>query len=273
MKLSCIPVFFFDPAIPRDKTMSSEDWLSVAVDVGLDGTEVFEGSFAGRWKDPSDVGEVVKFTDAVKDAGLAISMYSIENNFANPAEREQVTERVKRAVDAAVLLKTNILRVTAGQHHSEEELAYIRNADRDDVVRSCVEGLKGCLDYAEEKQVMLALEDHLSVGWDLEEFTRILDLLDDERMKVNLDTSNVHPDTVVELARRVADRVVHLHVKDRLNNDHGIVIGTGEVDFKGIFRHLKNAGFDGWMSLEALRGGKNELQTGVNNIRNAWDSA
>jgi len=272
MRLSCIPVCFA-PAILRDKTMSREDWLSVAVDVGLDGTEVFEGLFGGRWQDPSDAGEVAKFTEAVRDAGLAVSMYSIENNFANPAEREKVTERVKRGVDAAVLLKTNILRVTAGQHHSEEELAYIRNADRDDVVRSCVDGLKGCLDYAEEKQVILALEDHPIVGWDLEEFTKILDLLDDERMKVNLDTSNVHPDTVVELARRVADRVVHLHVKDRLNNDHGIVIGTGEVDFKGIFRHLKNAGFDGWMSLETLRGGKDELQTGVNNMRHAWDSA
>jgi len=32
-------------------------------------------------------------------------------------------------------------------------------------------------------------------------------------------------------------------------------------------------GFDGWMSLENLRGGKEELQTGVKNIRNAWDSA
>jgi len=272
MKLSCIPVCFAQ-AILRDKTMSREDWLSVAVEVGLDGTEVFEGFFGGRWQDPSDVGEAAKFTDAVKDAGLAVSMYSIENNFANPAEREKVTERVKRGVDAAVLLKTDILRVTAGQHHSEEELEYIRNANRDDVVRSCVEGLKGCLDYAEEKQVTLALEDHPIVGWDLEEFTRILELLDDERMKVNLDTSNVHPDTVVELARRVADRVVHLHVKDRLNNDHGIVIGTGEVDFKGIFKHLKNAGFDGWMSLETLRGGKEELQAGVNNIRSAWDSA
>jgi sugar phosphate isomerase/epimerase len=66
---------------------------------------------------------------------------------------------------------------------------------------------------------------------------------------------------------------VHLHVKDRLNNDHRIVIGTGEVDFEGIFRHLKNAGFDGWMCLETLSGGKAELQTAIKNIRNAWDNA
>ncbi len=267
MKLSCIPVCFAR-AILRDKTMSREDWLTVAVDVGLNGTEIFD-SFVGGM----DAGEIGEFTDAVRDAGLAVSMYSIENNFANPAARGQMTDQVKRAVDAAVLLKTDIVRVTAGQHHSKEELEYIQKGNREDIVQCCVEGLRGCLDYAEENQVTLALEDHPIVGWDLEEFMKILDMLDDERMKVNLDTSNVHPDTVVELARRVADRVIHLHVKDRLNNDHGIVIGTGEVDFKGIFRHLKDAGFDGWMSLETLRGGKEELQAGVNNIRNAWDSA
>ncbi len=267
MKLSCIPVCFAR-AILRDKTMSREDWIETALDVGLNGTEIFDSFFG----DMDAVG-IERFRDAVHDAGLQISMYSIENNFANPAEREKVTEQVKRAVDAAVQLKTGIVRVTAGQHHSTEELDFIKNAKREDVVQSCVEGLRGCLDYAEEKQVTLALEDHPIVGWDLEDFVKILELLDDERMKVNLDTSNVHPDTVVELARRVADRVVHLHVKDRLDNDHGIVIGTGEVDFEGIFRHLKNAGFDGWLSLETLRGGKEELQAAVNNIRNAWDRA
>jgi len=267
MKMSCIPVCFAR-AILREKTMSREEWLEMAVAVGLDGTEIFD-SFVGGM----DAAEIGGFTDAVQEAGLQISMYSIENNFANPAEREQVTQQVKNAVDAAVLLKTDIVRVTAGQHHSTEELEFIRNANREDVVRSCVDGLRGCLDYAEGKQVTLALEDHPIVGWDLEEFMKILELLDDERLKVNLDTSNVHPDTVVELAGRVADRVVHLHVKDRLKNDHGIVIGTGEVDFEGIFKHLKNAGFDGWLSLETLRGGKEELQTAIKNIRSAWDNA
>ena len=267
MKLSCIPVCFFAPIL-REKTMSREDWLKIAVEVGLDGTEIYE-SFVGDL----DASGMAKFRDVVHDAGLRVSMFSREDNFANPAEREQAIAQVKRSVDAAVICGTDIVRVTAGCPHSPEERTYIQETNREDVVRSCVEGLRGCLDYAEEKNVMLAIEDHPVIGWDVEEFMRILDLLDDRRMKVNLDTSNVHPDTVLDLTRRVADRVVHLHVKDRRDNEHRIVIGTGEVDLAGIFGILKKAGFDGWMSLETLGGGKEELRQGIENVRNAWNSA
>ncbi len=265
MRMSCIPVCFFREIL-REKTMSREDWLKIAAEVGLDGTEVYE-SFVGDL----DASGVAKFAGVVHDAGLQVSMFSREDNFANPAEREQAIAQVKRSIDAAVLCKTDIVRVTAGCPHTPEERSYIEDTNREDVVRSCVDGLRGCLDYAEEKKVMLALEDHPVIGWDVEEFMKILDLLDDERMKVNLDTSNVSPDTVLDLTRRVADRVVHLHVKDRRDNDHRIVIGTGEVDLAGIFGILKKAGFDGWLSLEALGGGKAELRQGIENVRNAWN--
>lgn len=64
-------------------------------------------------------------------------------------------------------------------------------------------------------------------------------------MKVNLDTANVPNDMTVELARRVTDRVVHTHISELLEGRHGIVIGKGDVDFKGVFRVLKDAGYDG----------------------------
>lgn len=269
MKLSCIPVCFFGPIL-RDRTMSREDWLKIAAEMGLDGTEVYE-----TFVSDLDASGMARLADAVQDAGLEVSMFSIESNFARPEEREQAIAHVKRSVDAAAIFKAGIVRVTAaspfGAHAVDR--TWLEGADRGEVVRSCADGLRACLDYAEEKQVMLALEDHPMVGWDIEEFMRILELVGDERLKVNLDTSNVSPDTVVDLARRVADRVVHLHVKDRQNNDHRIVIGTGEVDLTGIFRVLKSAGFDGWMSLETLGGGKGELRQGIENVRNAWNSA
>lgn len=267
MKTSCIPVFFFREMMP-DKARFRENWIKMAVEVGLDGTEMYE-SFVGDL----DASGLAKFTDVVHDAGLQVSMLSREDNFADPAEREQAIAQVKNSIDVAVILGTDIVRVTAGCPHTPEERSYIQDANRDDVVRSCVEGLRGCLDYAEEKKVMLALEDHPVIGWDAEEFMRILELLDDERMKVNLDTSNVSSDTIVDLTRRVANRVVHLHVKDRLDNDHKIVIGTGEVDLGGVFGILKKAGFDGWLSLETLGGGKEELRLGMENVTSAWNNA
>jgi len=248
--------------------MSREDWISMAVDVGLNGTEIYE-SFI------SDLDEAAKlqYVDAVHDAGLQVSMFSLENNFADPKGHEKASTQIRDAVDSAVLFRTDIVRVCAGMPHSREEHDFIRNSDREDVVNNCANGLKGCLDYAEDKGVMLALEDHPVVGWDVEEFMEVLARVDDDRLKVNLDTSNVSPDTVVDLAQRTADRVVHLHVKDRQQDDHRIVIGTGEVDFQGIFRSLKDAGFDGWLSLEALGGGEKELRLAIENITRAWDSA
>jgi len=250
--------------------MSREDWLKLAADYGLDGTEIYD-----MFVEDLDTEGLAEFTEIVQGAGLQVSMYSVENDFSNSEKKAQAIVQVKEAVDDALILKTGIVRVTAaspfGKFAVDQKL--IDSANREEVVESCADGLKACLDYAEEKSVMLALEDHPIIGWNLEEFMKIIDLVDDDRLKVNLDTSNVTPDTVVALTERVAERVVHLHVKDRKDNDHRIVIGTGEVDFNGIFKILKRVGFDGWLSLETLGGGKEELRLAIDHIRNAWEKA
>ncbi len=68
MKLSCIPVCFAR-AILRDKTMSREDWIETALEVGLNGTEIFDSFFGDM-----NAAGIEKFRDAVYDAGLHISM-------------------------------------------------------------------------------------------------------------------------------------------------------------------------------------------------------
>lgn len=269
MKLSCLPVTFFGEIMGK-KTMTREDWIKIAVEHGLDGTEVYD-TFVGDL----DAAGMAGFADVVHDAGLQVSMYSVENDFSRPEKHADGIAQVKEAVDAALIFKADIVRVTAASPFGARAVdrTWLAGANREDAVQSCADGLRACLDYAEEKKVMLALEDHPIIGWNVEEFTKILDLVDDKRLKVNLDTSNVSPDTVLDLTRRVADRVVHLHVKDRSNNDHRIVIGTGEVDLAGIFGILKEAGFDGWMSLETLGGGRKELELAFEHVTNAWNSA
>jgi sugar phosphate isomerase/epimerase len=210
MRMSCIPVTFFREILGT-KTMSREDWFKTAADVGLDGTEIYESLVAGL-----DASAMARLADAVRDAGLQVSMFSTENNFSGPTETAQATQQVRDAVDAAVIFETDIVRVTAASPFgaSAFDARSLEGANRDDIVRSCAAGLRGCLDYAEEKRVMLAIEDHPIIGWNLEEFMRILELVNDERLKVNLDTSNFDPATIVDFSRQVADRVVHLHVKE-----------------------------------------------------------
>lgn len=258
MKFSCIPLNF-SRQIGYDKTMSYEDWIDMAVEFGLDGVEIYE-----PWVRSLDASGMAGLADVVHDKGLKTSMFTSEPHMCNPADREEAIRYIRAAVDSALIFKTDIVRVVSG--HGSKDL------DLEVVLQSIADGLKACLDYAEEKQVVLAFEDHWGIGTNLKDFMRILELVDDDRLKVNLDTANVGSHDIVELTGLVKDRVVHTHCSELLDNKHGIVIGKGEVDFKGIFTILKGNGYDGWVSLEALAGGKDDLRFSVDHIKNVWNS-
>jgi len=258
MRFSCIPLNF-GREIGRDKTMSYEDWIAMAAEFGLDGVEIYE-----PWVRERDESAMAKLADVVHDAGLQASMFTSESHLCNPEWRDPQVEYIKKAVDSALIFKTDIVRVVSGHGSQGLELEV--------VLQSIADGLKACLDYAQEKQVTLAFEDHWGVGTNLKDFMKILELVDDDRLKVNLDTANVGSNDIVELTGIVKDRVVHTHCSELLDNKHGIVIGRGEVDFKGIFTILKDNNYDGWISLEALAGGKEDLRFSVDHIKSVWNS-
>lgn len=257
---SCIPLNFGRQMGGEKKTMTYEDWIRMAVEFGLDGTEIYQPFIRDR-----DAAARARLADFMHEAGLVASMFTIESNFCNPADREKTTAHVKASIDAAPIFKASIVRVVSG--HGSEGL------DHELVLQSIADGLRGCLDYAEEKKMTLAYEDHWGVGTNLKDFMRILELVDDERLKVNLDTANVGTKDIVELTGLVKDRVVHTHVSELKNNRHGFVIGRGDVDIRGVFSVLKKNGYDGWISLEPLTGGKEDLRFSVEHVKKEWDAA
>ncbi len=264
MKISIIPLCYGKEF--SEGTMSQEDWIREAVELGLDGIELYEPHFSSL-----DTSGKAAYSDAVHNAGLEVSKYASgcyahpESSLCNPEWRERGIAYIKKSVDEAVIFKTNVLRVVSGIGNE--------GLEHEVVLQSVADGFKACLDYAEEKQVMLAFEDHFSVGPRIDDFMKILELVNDERLKVNLDTANATNGTAVDLAKLVADRVVNTHLSDRKGHDHRIVVGKGEIDFEGVFRELKKAGYDGWLSLEVFVGGKENLQFSIEHIRNAWNNA
>jgi sugar phosphate isomerase/epimerase len=263
--ISCIPILFFRDMIAT-RTMSVEDWIRMASRLGLDGIEVFD-LFLTSW----EAGYLSKLSDTIHKAGLAVSQFTTSNlDFSNsaPAIRTSTFSNVKRAVNAAVVFKTNTVRITAGK--------WIDGISRDNILNNIAQGIKECLDYAESRAVMLALEDHPEIGTKITDFMRILELVGDNRLKVNLDTSNpmVSGDNAVELVKLVKDRVVHVHASDRNKELVHTEVGAGAVDFPGIFRILKEAKFGGWISLEAggTKGG-GSIQRGMQYVKRTWASA
>jgi len=263
MKMSFIPFQWSRESEYRGKNMWTpprREWIRVARDLGLEGIEMYE-PFISELEES----EMLGFYYEMQYAGLQVSSYTIESHLCNPADREIALRHIRQSVDRALIFRTNIVRVVAG-HGS-------RGLDKELVLQSIADGLKASLDYAEEKDVMLAFEDHFEVVTDIVDYMKVLDMVNDDRLKVNLDTANAHNGTAVDLAKLVAHRVVYTHLSDRKGENHGVLVGTGDVDFQGVFKILQGAGYDGWLSTEGFVGGTAGLQFTIEYLRNAWNKA
>ncbi|HEY45331.1 MAG TPA: sugar phosphate isomerase/epimerase [Anaerolineae bacterium] len=125
-------------------------------------------------------------------------------------------------------------------------------------------------EVAEHHQVHLAMEDHGAISLaSLEGLPQIISLVTSDWLAVNFDTANIHRGDYVgtdrggyewklgaatshdevELIRRVAHKVVHLHFKDVVGRN-AVTAGTGEINLMGCLRILRETGFDGVLSYE-----------------------
>ena len=263
MKLGAIPILYFDRV--NRGMMSPEDWYAEAADVGLDGVELYD-AFVGPWSEAA----VLRHAEEIAAVGLEVSMYTTYCDFAprNPALRAPARSQVLRGIRSAQLAGTDIVRIVAGD--------WVEGQEREETLQLVAEGLRGCLDDAEASGVALAVEDHPVIGTDPRDFLRILELVDDERLKVNLDTSNPMESgaSVLDLLPHVISRVVHVHASDRAVDLSHVITGTGAVPLGEVFAQLRSVGFSGYVSMEI--GGAPErasVEASAANVRRLWEEA
>ncbi len=146
--------------------------------------------------------------------------------------------------------------------------------------------------------IMINMENHYKDGyWEYPEFAlssdvflEIVEQINSPFFGINFDPSNaiVAGEDPVELLEKIKHRVVTMHASDRylqggdihdlrkMEKDpvtgyagliqHG-VIGRGLNDYDAIFRILKDAGFDGWISIEDGMNGMEELRQSADFLR------
>lgn len=138
----------------------------------------------------------------------------------------------------------------------------------DDALKLLQDRLQQILAEAERCRVYVAIEPHGTFSLTPEGLERIMGLSDSPWMGINYDTANVHRATYVETIdgaytwtpfgaaqdevetlRKVLDRVVHVHAKDVIGAA-SVALGEGEVDVSGCLAVLKDACYDGAVSLE-----------------------
>jgi sugar phosphate isomerase/epimerase len=278
MKLAAFPKCFMD-ALVRDRTMTVFDWIEMAADLPIDGLEMYDGYFARL-----DETYLDRVREAIERKHLVMPMLCCSPDFTqpDPEARRREIEREKKMIDLTARLGGGFCRVLSGQRRLE--------VTRAQGVRWVVESIRQLLDYAAERRVVLAIENHYKDNyWQHPEFAQrrdvfleIINQIDSPWFGVQYDPSNaiLAGEDPIALLECVQHRVVTMHASDRsLRPGHTLdelravedsvgyaallahgVVGQGLNDYPRIFAMLRAAGFDGWISIEDGVNGLEEIR-------------
>ncbi|MCC7176173.1 MAG: sugar phosphate isomerase/epimerase [Bryobacterales bacterium] len=267
MKLSCIPVSFFDAI--RGGQMSTARWMDFAAGLGLDGVEC--GPPLIRPLGPVSPAEYRKLA---WERGLPVSNYTAYSDFAHPdaAVRQREIAAALRNVAIARELGAPSVRALAGQRWPGVEEAQ--------GVAWVVEGIRRMAEEADRAGIRVNLENHTKAStWENFDFAirgsvflRVLEGLRDVPVGVQFDTANplVAGEDALELFEKVKARIGYLHVNDmrRPGVFEFVVAGSGIAPIREVLERMHRQGYAGWVGIEeASRTGEDGFRSAVKYIR------
>ncbi|MDD5017352.1 MAG: sugar phosphate isomerase/epimerase [Eubacteriales bacterium] len=271
MKVSCLPVSFFKAIQEGD--MSVKDWVNTAKICGLDAVDLSMLLVANHTP--------VYLSQLKKDLSeLPLVMMTAYPDFTHPdaLQRQRERDYFYRDIALASALGAKYLRMTPGQAHPEMDVKQ--------GVGLATEAFKRSADIAHRYGVKLLFENHSKPGcWRYPDFShpteiflKIADGIRDTDIGINFDTANtiVYGSDVFEVLDKVMDRIVTIHAADTAERGalKPTVVGEGIVPFDGIFKKLKESGFDGWICIEeASNTGIEGVKKAVGFVRAAWANA
>lgn len=148
-----------------------------------------------------------------------------------------------RMIDAAVELSCNRIVATGAKRGEEGGL--------DSIIRV----LKEIVPYAEEKAVLICLENHANNNLEtIEDFETIFSEIDSPNLGVCIDTghfdaSGISLDEVVD---RLHHKVNHIHVKEaiRVGTEKFVRFGEGVTDNNRLIEQMLERNYRGYVSVE-----------------------
>jgi len=284
MRIAAFPKCYLD-VIAHRRTMTVFEWIDQAQQLSAEGLEMYEGFFTS-FDDPY----IDRVREATHAVGFALPMLCCSPDFTDPNgdARKRAVEHEAHMIRVARRLggPRTTCRVLTGQRrpdvHVEQGLEWV------------VAAIEQLLPVAREYDVVLALENHYKDGhWEYPEFAQKQDVFlrvlaaigECKHFGVQFDPSNalVAGDDPVALLQAVLPRVVSMHASDRyltngvtldelrqhdgtlgysLHLRHGVT-GEGLNDYDTIFKLLRDADYNGWVSIEDGMNGMDEMQRSI----------
>ncbi len=232
-------------------------------EAGFDALEVVS-SPDSKHIDPAkvDAKSAADILGKFKKAGATISSLA---NYCNPVdpdpkERKAISEHFKKTIDAAVLLKTEVVCTLAGYPVGDKSKDQTIEEDVAEVFTPIVE-------YAGKKGIKIALENFFMTNiQNLEHWDRVFSVVPAPNFGLNFDPSHLLWQGIdyIEAVDRFADRIFHTHAKDCEVKEHRlrvvgvegkgwwryVIPGFGKVKWGEYIAALRSNGYNGVLSIE-----------------------
>lgn len=189
--------------------------------------------------------------------GLGVNMCALRSRFSFPVA--DVIKDVRKQIDNAKTLSLEFV-LTFG---------VASEAEYDTYFRAMSDGAA----YAQEKGVKLVMKPHGGASGSSEEILNALKKVNHPNFKIWYDAGNIiyytGKDPITEL-EPIAQHVTGFCAKDCAGKGKDVMtqFGTGKVDFVGVFKKLKSAGFNGPIMVEGVAVGATPEATTENARKN-----
>jgi len=184
--------------------------------------------------------------------------YSTHQGFLSPdpEKRQRNIDHTIDCLEQAYRLGIPTMRVNSGTWGTSknfDELMANRGAetpiegyDEEDAYEWTIAAYETLAPEAEKRGVVMGLENHWGLGRTPEGVKRVVDAVDSPWLQVTLDTGNFLEDPYDRLAQ-LAPQTVLLQAKTYFGGGRWYEL---DLDYGRIAKILRNAGFNGWVSLE-----------------------
>ena len=204
---------------------------------GFAGVEVFDGNLR-QYEDCPD-----ELRRLLADAGLTLVAVYSGANFVYPDVLADELWRITKAAELAAAFGATNLVVGGGAKRA--------SGTTDEDYARLAEGLDRVVDIAARRGLRASYHPHLTtIVEGPEQVDRILGM---SRIGFCPDTAHLAAGggDPVDLIRRHADRVTHVHLKDFRSEPFAFLpLGRGTIDLPGVLGALRDAGYDGWATVE-----------------------
>ena len=159
MKLSCLPVSFFKEITGGD--MGISQWAALGKSLGLDGIDL-----SVLFLQTLDKTYLHNLRRGIEEEGIRVVVLNTYPDLTHPkgSERSRELTQLEAHIEAAGRLGAEMVRVTAGQSHTE--------TSRSEGIEWAVEGLRRAAEKAEHAGVTPVYENHSKPGvWDHPDFS------------------------------------------------------------------------------------------------------